>query len=113
MSDAAKLLRIYTDEAAFFGDRKVFEVVATRARDARLAGVTVLQARLGFGRSAHVHRRRVLEDDQSLVVEIVDREKRLRAFVEAIGDVPGIGLITLEAVEIIGGEAASMIQGEG
>jgi PII-like signaling protein len=31
MAQAAKLLRIYTDEAAYFGDRKVFEVVATRA----------------------------------------------------------------------------------
>ena len=37
MSDQAKLLRIYTDEAAYFGDRKVFEVVATRARDAKIS----------------------------------------------------------------------------
>ena len=113
MGEQAKLLRIYTDEAAYYGDRKVFEVVATRACDAKMAGVTVLQALIGFGRSAHVHRRHVLEDDQSLVVEIVDREERLRAFVGALCDVPGIGLITLEAVEIIGGEAASTIQSEG
>lgn len=113
MSELTKLLRIYTDEAAYYGDRKVFEVVATRARDAKMAGVTVLQALFGFGRSAHVHRRHVFEDDQSLVVEIVDREARLRAFVGTLHDVPGIGLMTLEVVEIIGGEAAAMIQGEG
>ena len=113
MSEQTKLLRIYTDEAAYYGDRKVFEVVATRARDAKRAGVTVLQALFGFGRSAHVHRRHVFEDDQSLVVEIVDRENRLRAFVSTLHDVPGIGLMTLEIVEIIGGEAAAMIQGEG
>ncbi len=113
VADQAKLLRIYTDEAAYFGDRKVFELVATRARDAKMAGVTVLQALFGFGRSAHVHRRHVLEDDQSLVVEIVDRETRLRRFVATLADVKGIGLITLETVEIIGGEAAAFTeQGE-
>ena len=53
MSEPMKLLRIYTDEAAYFGDRKVFEVITTRARDAKLAGATVLVAMLGFGRTAH------------------------------------------------------------
>lgn len=100
MSDV-KLLRIYTDEAAFHGDRKVFEEVASRARDARLAGATVLQALIGFGRSTHLHRPHVLEDDQSLVIEIVDREDRLRAFVASLGDIGGIGLITLEPVEVL------------
>ena len=109
MSQQAKLLRIYTDEAAYYGDRKVFEVVATRARDLKMAGVTVLQALIGFGRSAHMHRRHVLEDDQSLVVEIVDQEARLRAFVGQLSDVPGIGLITLEAVEVIGGGALASL----
>ena len=33
MSDSIKLLRIYTDEAAFVGDRKVFEHIAEAARD--------------------------------------------------------------------------------
>src|SRR3546814_1279142 len=61
MTEAIKLLRIYTDEGAYLGDRRVFEVIASRARDAGLAGVTVLEARLGFGRSAHMHRRHVFE----------------------------------------------------
>lgn len=101
MANPAKLLRIYTDEAAYFGDRKVFEVVATRARDARLAGATVLQALVGFGRSAHRHSRHILEDDQSVVIEIVDDEASLRAFVATLEDLPDIGLITLEAVEVL------------
>lgn len=110
MSNQAKLLRIYTDEAAYFGDRKVFEVVASRARDAELAGVTVLEALIGFGLSAHVHRRHVLESDRAVVVEIVDDEPRLRAFVPILGDIPGIGLITMEMVEIVGGEAAPALR---
>ena len=101
MDEPVKLLRIYTDEAAYFGDHRVFEVIAQRAHDARLAGLTVVQALTGFGRSAHLHNRHVLEEDRSVVIEIVDEETRLRAFVERLADLPDIGLITLEAVEIL------------
>lgn len=98
-----KLLRIFTDEAAYFGDHRVYEEVASRARGDGMAGATVVQALFGFGRSAHTHRKHLLEDEQSLVIEIVDAEARLRAFATALGDIDGIGLITLEAVEILGG----------
>ena len=101
MSDPIKLLRIYTDEAAYFGDHKLFAVVATRARDAHLAGATILRAMVGFGRSAHIRRRHVLENEQSILIEIVDTETRLRAFVDALADLPGLGLITLETVEVL------------
>lgn len=98
-----KLLRIFTDEAAFFGDRRVYEEIALRARNGGMAGATVLQALFGFGRSPHTHRKHLLEDEQSLVIEIVDEEARLRTFASALGDIEGIGLITLEAVEVLGG----------
>lgn len=106
MNAQIKLLRIYTDEAAYFGDRKVFEVVATRARETKLAGATIVQALVGFGRSAHQHRRHILEDDRSLVIEIVDEEGRCRSFAESLSDIEGIGLLTLEAVEVLGGDNA-------
>ena len=101
MSDQTKLLRIYTDEASYFGDRKVFEVIANRAREAKLAGATVLMALIGFGRTAHLHTRHILQDDQSVVIEIVDGETRLRDFVASLADISDIGLVTLEAVEVL------------
>lgn len=99
MSDSHALLRIYTDEAAFFGDQRVYRVVVDRARDTGLAGATVLQAIFGFRGGRHLHARHVLEDDQSVVVEIVDEEGRLRAFAATLDDLPDLGLITLEKVE--------------
>jgi PII-like signaling protein len=101
MSQSMKLLRIYTSESAYYGDNKVYAVIATRARDARLAGATILRADVGFGRSAHLRTRHVLEDEQSVVIEIVDEDTALRAFVTSIDDVTGVGLITLEAVEVL------------
>ena len=96
-----KLLRVYTDETAYFGDRKVFELIAERARDARLGGATVIEAMIGIGRSAHTHRRHILENDRSVVIEIVDEDVRLRTFMAGLRDLKGIGLMTLEAVEIV------------
>ena len=107
---ARKLLRIYTDEAAYIGDRKVFEYVASLARDRKMAGLTVLEALIGFGASSHIHRRHVLESDRAVVIEIVDFEDALREFVASLEDVPDIGLITLEAVEVIGGKASKTLE---
>lgn len=105
MTQTMKLLRIYTDEGAYLGDRKVLEVIASRARETGMAGATVLDARLGFGRSAHIHRRHVFESDRAVVIEIVDEDVRLRAFIETLGDIQDVGLMTLEEVEVLGGKA--------
>lgn len=101
MPEQMSLLRIYTDEAAYVGDRKSLEVIASRARDERLAGVTILEALLGFRKSAHVHRRHVFESDRAVVIEIVDEAERLRAFASSLGEISGIGLMTLENVEVL------------
>ena len=101
MNPSMMLLRIYTDEASYFGDRRVFEVIAARARDAKLAGATVLQALIGFGKSAHTHTRHILDDDQSIVIEIIDEEAPLRAFVASLDDLPDVGLVILERVEVL------------
>ncbi|MBX9803954.1 MAG: DUF190 domain-containing protein [Caulobacteraceae bacterium] len=101
MSDPIKLMRIYTDEAAYFGDRRVFEIVVERARQAGVAGVTVLRALIGFGHTPHIHRRHLLDDDQALIVEALDHDTKLRAFVQSLADLEHLGPITLEAVEVL------------
>ena len=101
MTQAIKLLKLYTNEAAYFGDLRVFEVVTDRARQAGLAGVTVLQALTGFGRSGLVRSGHALSGDRTVVIEIIDEEPALRRFVDALGDLPDVSLITLETVEVL------------
>ena len=48
-----------------------------------------------------MHTRHVLDDDRSVVIEIVDEEAKLRSFVASLGDLPDIGLMTLEQVEVV------------
>lgn len=106
----AALLRLYTDEDAMSGDRSLFEEIVKRARGAGLAGATVLRGRMGYGASAHLHQQRPFDLSQNLpvVIELVDEEARLRAFLETLTDLHDVGLVTLEKVEVLryGGAAA-------
>lgn len=97
------LMRIYTDEAAMHGDEEAVRVIVDRARKAGLAGATVLRGRLGFaaGSAVHLHYSLGIGDNPPMVIELVDRGDRLREFVPQLADMHGIGLITLEAVEIL------------
>ena len=99
----ALLARIYTDEDALRGDETVTAVIVNRARAAHLAGATVLRGNLGYGHSSrmHAHRPFALDSNLPVVIAIVDEEGPLRAFVETLGDLHDIGLITFEKVEVV------------
>jgi PII-like signaling protein len=99
----AVLLRIYTDEQALLGDQSLIDVIVRRAQEARLAGITVLRGLKGFGAGARLHQHRTfaLSDNLPVVIEIVEEEDKLRAFVQAIDDLPEIGLVTFEKVEVL------------
>lgn len=103
MSRDAMLMRIYTDDAAMHGDDEVVDVIVGRARRAGLAGATVLRGRVGFasGSAVHKHHSFGIGDNPPMVIELVDSEKNLRAFSKLLEDLRGIGLVTLEKVEIV------------
>ncbi|HEX7528264.1 MAG TPA: DUF190 domain-containing protein [Thermoanaerobaculia bacterium] len=103
----AKLLRIHIGEADRLHNRPLFEVLVLEARDAGLAGATVLRGVESYGASSVVHRARLVElsEDLQIVVEIVDAEEKVRGFLERIDPLlteAGCGvLMTLEKVEIV------------
>lgn len=98
----ARLLRVYTDETTQHGDHLLYEVVVVRARQAGLAGATVLRGRMGFGQTAHMRAFHItdLSPDLPVVIEIVDSEDKLLAFLPRLADLQGIGLVTSEKVEV-------------
>jgi PII-like signaling protein len=111
VSRAAMLLRVFTREGAPSAGRPLFEDIVLRAREAGLAGATVLRGPMGFGRSAHVHSAGILDLSASLplVIEIVDAEAPLRAFITTLQDLPGVALATLERIEVVVGEVRTAI----
>lgn len=107
--DEATLLRIYMGESDREGGHPLHEAVVMAARDAGLAGATVLRGPLGFGRSSRLHSAKILRlsDDLPLVVEIVDFPDRVEPFLERLAALVGDrGLITLEKVRVIKGAQA-------
>ena len=82
----AVLLRIYLDEAAKWEHKPVYETIVRRAREEGLAGATVLRGSMGFGRSSTMHTMKILDLSLNLplVIEIVDREDKVNAFLALI-----------------------------
>ncbi len=76
---------------------------------AGLAGATVLRGPMGFGLHAVVHTAKVLDlsAKRPLVIEIVDSEDKIRAFLGVLDTMGELGLVTLEKVEVahLGGAA--------
>ena len=97
------LLRIYTEEGRRDGGRALYELVVLKARDAGLAGATVLRGPMGYGQSARIHNANILDLSANLplVIEIVDAEAKLRDFAAGIVGMRDIGLVTLEKVEVL------------
>ncbi len=110
----AKLLRIFIGESARSDHRPLYEAIVLNARDAGLAGATVLRGPMGFGHSHRLHSQNILElsGDLPLVVEIVDSEEKINAFLPVLDALmaKSKGLITLEKVQVLqygpGGQGA-------
>src|SRR5260370_19336562 len=83
--------------------KPLYEALVLEARRAGLAGATVVRGVEGFGAHSRLHSAKVLRlsEDLPLVIEIVDGEDRIRAFLPTCDAMIGEGLITLERVEIL------------
>ncbi|MBV9288037.1 MAG: DUF190 domain-containing protein [Hyphomicrobiales bacterium] len=99
----AMLLRIFFGEDDKHQGRPLYEAIVLAARDARLAGATMLRGPMGFGRSSRLHTTKILRlsQDLPLVIEIVDTEGAIKAFLPRLDDMMGSGLVTLEKVQVL------------
>lgn len=99
----AVLLRIFMGEDDKAEGKPLYETLVLKAREAGLAGATVLRGPMGFGKSSHLHTTKILRLSQDLpvVVEFVDNEARIRGFLQTVDAIMGSGLVTLEKVQVI------------
>jgi len=103
--DEGVLLRIFIGESdrEKGEDRPLYEAIVLRAREAHLAGATVLRGPMGFGKHSRMHAAKLLDlsTDLPIVVEIVDAEEKIRAFLPVVDELVTEGLVTLEAVRVL------------
>src|SRR5271163_3990657 len=99
----AVLLRIFIGESDRWEHRPLYEAIVLKAREMHLGGATVLRGIMGYGKSCRLHTNKilVLSMDLPVVIEIVDSEKNIQAFLPAIDEMIGSGLVTLEKAKVI------------
>ncbi|MBV8637474.1 MAG: DUF190 domain-containing protein [Candidatus Eremiobacteraeota bacterium] len=98
-----KLLRVFIGESDRHGGQPLYTAIVERARKAGLGGATVFKGIEGFGGHSVVHAARVFDmsTDLPVLIEMVDSEEKIRAFIPVLDDLVHEGLITLETVEVI------------
>jgi hypothetical protein len=99
----AVLLRIFIGESDRWEHKPLYEAIVLKARELHLAGATVLRGAMGFGKSSRLHTAKILRlsMDLPLVIEIVDSEEKVNAFLPELDKMIRGGLVTLEKVKVI------------
>ena len=107
LAGRAKLLRVFIGELDKVQGRPLYEAILLAAHERGIAGVTVLRGVAAYGASSRLHMARVLRlaEDLPMVIEIVDEDAPITAFLPLLDDLlaeaGGGGLMTLEAVDVI------------
>src|ERR1700747_3026933 len=99
----AMLLRIFIGESDRWRHQPLYEAIVLKARETHLAGATVLRGPMGFGKSSRLHTAKILRlsMDLPVVIEIVDTDEKIRAFLPVLDQMMKGGLVTLEKVNVI------------
>jgi len=99
----AVLLRIFFGEDDRYQNRPLHEAIVLKARELQLGGATVLRGHMGFGHSSRIHTSKILRLSQDLpvIVEIVDSNEKIDAFLPVLDQMMSSGLVTIEKVQVL------------
>jgi PII-like signaling protein len=99
----AVLLRIFIGESERSDHKPLYEAIVLKARELQMGGATVLRGPMGFGKSSHLHSAKILRlsEDLPMVIEIVDSQAKIDAFLPVLDKMMGSGLITVEKVQVL------------
>src|SRR5438034_11573944 len=97
LPEDAVLLRVFIGESDRYQHRPLYEAIVLKARELNLAGATVLRGPMGFGKSSHLHTAKILRlsMDLRIVIEIVDSEDKVNAFLPVVDQLMVGGRVTL------------------
>ena len=92
------LLRILIGESDRHEGRPLYEWIVLKAREQGLAGATAWRGTMGFGANSRIHTAKImrLSTDLPMIIEIVDTQPKLEAFLDLISPALKGGLATLE-----------------
>jgi uncharacterized protein len=99
----AKLVRIFLGESDRWKGQPLYVAVVEAMRAAGLAGATVFKGIIGFGAHSVVHAARIIDlsSDLPIVIELIDAEEKIEAFLPTLDAMVTEGLVTIESVRVI------------
>ena len=98
----AIVLRVLVSNDDTQDGRPLYEAILASAHDAKLAGATVLRGIAGYGRSTHVHEIwRGFSYDLPIVIEIVDREAKIAAWLPTLERLRQGAVVTQQQVRAL------------
>ncbi len=102
-NETGVLLRIFIGESDTWKGQPLFEAIIHKAREAGLAGGTVLRGSMGFGANSVLHTNKVLvlSTDLPIVIEMVDARDKVEKFLPTLDEMVQEGMITMEEVRIL------------
>jgi PII-like signaling protein len=97
------LLRIFIGESDRWEHKPLYEAIVLKARECHIAGATVLRGSMGYGKTSRLHTSKILRlsGDLPLIIEIVDSEEKINAFLPILDGMMGGGLVTLEKARVL------------
>jgi PII-like signaling protein len=100
--ETAVRLRIFLGEDDKYQGRPLYEEIVVQAQQSRLAGATVFRGYLGYGLASGLHAGKILRSSRDLpiVVEILDSEGKINAFLEVLDQLLTSGVTTIEKVQM-------------
>jgi PII-like signaling protein len=102
LPESGYLLRIFIGESDRHDGRLLYEWIVLKAREAGLAGATVMRGMMGFGAHSRLHTFKIerLSQDLPIIIEIVDTREKLDSFLALIDREIEEGMATLEEIKI-------------
>jgi len=99
----ARLLRLHFGASDRYDGKPLYEAIVNRCKELKIAGATVFRGLEGYGETAEIHRHRLMQKDEPLVVTIVDTAENIERLIpeaEAMMDTGMIAASDVEAVRI-------------
>jgi PII-like signaling protein len=99
--EPALLLRIHISEADRFQGKPLYEAIAAKCREMKIAGATVLRGLEGYGETAEMHQAHLLHHDLPILVTIVDSAENVNRLIPVVESMMDTGLIAVSEVQML------------
>lgn len=103
LEGAGRRVRIYIGSSDQWHGKPLYAAIVQEARKQGIAGATVARGIMGYGAHSAIHEAHLfrLSSDLPVVIEIVDSDEKVRAFLPRLDEMVREGMITTSEVEII------------